>query len=304
MRLLLSYHYFRRYDLRQITSPLLSTPGSKLFADSGAFSAANAGADVSVDEYAEWLHRWRDALDLYVNLDVIGHPEATLRNQRILEAAGLHPTPVVHGGAAESVLRTYIDAGHRYIALGGMVMKGGGHQRERMTRWIVQMHRIARSHDVKLHGFGNTGLEQARDLPWESVDSSSWMMGGRRGAVQLWDDKTHSFKRAFAGQHKTRGLHELIRVHGVDPDLLARPHAGRSLKGTRGADAYRSEQNALFIAGAAAYLRMEAYLRRRHRNPDYAVYLACVPSILARVAKEGGAFLLNMERNLYDLPTP
>jgi len=299
VRLLLSFHYFRKLDLAEVCAPLLDTPGSKLFADSGAFSADNAGAQVSIDEYAAWLDRWGHMLDLYVNLDVIGNVSATRRNQEILESLGLHPVPVVHGGAPAEVMEDYC-ARYPYVALGGMVMKGG--QAARMMRWIVQMHLIAKKHGTKLHGFGNTRIEIAKLVPWESVDSSSWMMGGRRGAVGLWDDDRHELVKVRAGDHDTRKRHELIRAHGVDPDLLARQHAGRSMDKQRAPDLYRAEQDALFIAGAAAYLRMEAYLRRRHRNPDLALYLACVPSILLRVARNGGTTLANMERHLYGLP--
>ena len=77
-----------------------------VFLDSGAFSAWTRGVEIDIQKYIEFIKQNQDVITVYANLDVISpgrfsmgtkeSAELTLRNQKIMEQAGLSPLPVFH----------------------------------------------------------------------------------------------------------------------------------------------------------------------------------------------------------------
>lgn len=241
---LMSFHYYRKTDMAALASDL---HGFRLFADSGAFSAKSVGADVTLDDYCDWLKKWRGLFTTYVTLDKIGQgevsAEGTWRNHVEMEARGLRPTPVFHGGEPFEYLERYIERGHGYIALGGMVGAPAV-----VKKWIIKCFKLAEGRAV-FHGFGRTNLADIADFPWYSVDSSSWGSGYRYGQVVLFD--RGRWVRVKIGDHKGVYQHAaLIRQHGVDPKFLA----DRSLYHWRYAAA----------ASAVAWHRLGQWAHKRH----------------------------------------
>lgn len=189
-RILLSYHYFRRP-----LKPLLARfkYPVKVFGDSGAFSAWSLGKPIEVGEYADWLAMNSDELEVYSNLDVIGDPKGTEKNQAELERRGFHPIPVFHAGSEWRELDRLIDAGYPYIALGGLVdpNKRGG-----VMPYLVECFIRARNagKGTVFHGFGMTQTDAITGLPWFSVDSSSWSGASRFARLQLFDPINAKFQ--------------------------------------------------------------------------------------------------------------
>ena len=161
----------------------------ELFLDSGAFSAFTKGVEIDLDAYCAFIREHLDILTVYANLDVIGDPEATLRNQKAMEAKGLKPLPCFHYGEPLRYLHHYLKH-HPYIALGGMAANSQGTALRNEVRqsWLDS---IFGEHicgadglpKVKVHGFGLTSLPLMLRYPWYSVDSTSWVMTGRMGFV-------------------------------------------------------------------------------------------------------------------------
>ena len=81
----------------------------ELFVDSGAYSAHKRGVSIDIQEYIAYLQDNKDYIDVYANLDVIGDPEATLENQKIMEEAGLSPLPCFHMGEDWKYLHLYVE---------------------------------------------------------------------------------------------------------------------------------------------------------------------------------------------------
>ncbi len=179
------------------------------FLDSGAFTlwvqakkyaAENGGslaAYYDTKEARQYLKRYAKfvtneenacAIDLYANVDVIGNPELTYRNQKILEDKyGLTPVPVVHFKTDLKWLRKYIDEGYELIGLGGLV---GSTAQDGCQAWIDRCFEIAcdtpdRLPCVKLHGFGVTSYKLMLRYPWYSVDSTSWTKIGAYGGIMV-----------------------------------------------------------------------------------------------------------------------
>lgn len=157
----------------------------KLFLDSGAFSAWSKKVEINIEDYIAHIKKFDKYIDHYAVLDAIGDPVKTLENQNIMEKAGLHPVPCFHYGEDIKYLKYYLD-NYDYIALGGMVPVST----ENLIEWLDYLFAdFICDKDgmpkVKVHGFGMTVLNLMLRYPWWSVDSTSWVLTGRFGAVMI-----------------------------------------------------------------------------------------------------------------------
>lgn len=246
-RVLLSYHYFKDDDLDAIIHEYFGDHPPGIFADSGGFSAWSLGTTIAPSDYIAWLRRWRHLFDAYANLDVIGDPDATMRNQAILEDAGLDPIPVFHTGSPWRYLDRYLEA-YPYIALGGMVPYM--QQYTRLMPWLIQAFKMAEGTAV-YHGFGATAWRIMAALPWYSVDSSSWAQGFRFGTMPIFNPTNGRFVKLKLGDYDT------WRIHGqtlADLGYDWRDFGDRS----------RNERKKIAGLCAANYMAAERWLRIRH----------------------------------------
>lgn len=155
-----------------------------LFLDSGAYSAWSRGIKINIDEYIDFIKQHKQFIHVYANLDVIGDPIATERNQRYIESKGLHPLATFHIGSPYSELERMVKE-YKYIALGGLV----GVPKARRIKHLDKCFRIIQT-KCKVHGFGVGDLELMLRYPFYSVDNTNWIMGGRTGSVYRFDKKT------------------------------------------------------------------------------------------------------------------
>jgi hypothetical protein len=261
-KMLVSFHYFRRMNMAEWLRRTIAGRPLMLFADSGAFSAKYQGVPITLEDYCAWLKAWQHLFYVYPALDVIGSAEATWRNHQAMEDQGLRPIPVFHGGEPWRYLERYIEAGHKYIALGGMV----GANDAATLRWIVQCFKLAEPEKVRFHGFGQTTDSLIRPLPWYSIDSSSWSAGGRYGTVHAWEPGRQRLVNIRASSKPPRTAREvaqgaapnarLLRAHGIDPATLS--------------DRSRYHYSWSTWPSAVAWRRLESYLADRHHvaSPD------------------------------------
>lgn len=158
-----------------------------LFLDSGAYSAFSKGVEIDIQEYIAFIKEHIDFIEIYAGLDVIGDAEASLRNQEVMEAAGLRPIPCFHFNEDWDYLRYYVD-NYDYIALGGVAQARGN--RQSLVSWMDSCFEIicdqpSRLPKVKVHGFAVTSVTLMRRYPWWSVDSTSWVMSSRNGVIPV-----------------------------------------------------------------------------------------------------------------------
>jgi hypothetical protein len=153
-----------------------------LFLDSGAFSAFTKGVEININDYIDYIKRYKKYIDVYANLDVIGDAEGTLVNQKKMEEAGLSPMPCFHAGEDWSYLDYYIK-NYDYIALGGVAQLG--RKAELWMEYCFNMvcDQPSRLPKCKVHGFAVTSTKLMFKFPWYSVDSTSWVMTSRMGSV-------------------------------------------------------------------------------------------------------------------------
>lgn len=214
--ILVSYHYFRRYNLDKLA-------GMRIIGDSGAFSAKSQGAEVTLPELAAWGKRWQHRLCWLASLDVIGDAAGSRRNwHQLVDVHGLQAVPTIHFGGDPSLMDYYAERGVDFIGLGGMVGKPTASQ----LRWLVSCFRYARDNhpQVRFHGWGVSHLKIMR-LPFFSVDSSGWSGSYRYGRMTLRDPTRpgHSVSVRMDGRGTyTPEIATLLREHyGVSPSQVS-----------------------------------------------------------------------------------
>jgi hypothetical protein len=158
---------FANKPSRNVLNLIRSYPGTEIMLDSGAFSAWNAGKQIDIDKYIEFIRD--NNIDAYFNLDVIGDVEGTIANQHYMELQGLHPIPVYHYGEPFEYLDWLVNQGYTYIGLGGTVGKSVKQRQEFFDEVF------ARHPHIDFHGLGVTSKTLVENYNWYSCDSTTWL---------------------------------------------------------------------------------------------------------------------------------
>jgi hypothetical protein len=158
-----------------------------LFLDSGAFSAWSKGLEINIDDYIAYIKKHKKYINIYANLDVIYNGAQSYENWRYMRSKGLDPLPVWHiSDKIENdakYLTAYLDKCD-YIALGAISELDSNVKKTSLDdvwlNYLVDSEGYAK---YKVHAFGLTTRTLMYRYPWYSVDSTSWVLTGRFGAV-------------------------------------------------------------------------------------------------------------------------
>ena len=154
--------------------------------DSGAFTFMNGGKRGDLHEYAIQYGRFVKEYDIsrFFEIDVetiVGWDEYRRINDTLDTVTGRESIPVFHKNRGiewfENACRE-----RSYVAFGGVAVNSGrtkGVVYDVMPHFIETAHR----HGAKIHGLGVTTTSKFRKLKFDSVDSTTWTMGGRMGIM-------------------------------------------------------------------------------------------------------------------------
>lgn len=198
-----SYHYVK---LRGFTDKIRAA-GRKVFLDSGAYSAFTQNAVIDIAEFSRYIAANRDIIEFAANLDDLSRDkvaaaERTWENQKKLEElvkpTGIYIIPVYHVREPLSVLERLVKS-YPFLAVGGMVPESAKDLRELLDdiwdRVLTDKHGKPK---VRVHGFGMTTYDLMLRYPWWSVDSTSWVLYGAMGGVQVVSEDGHITKIAIS----------------------------------------------------------------------------------------------------------
>lgn len=248
--LLVSYHYFRKYDMDK-----LAAPGIRIIGDSGAYSARMQGAVVTNSELAAWIKQWRHRLCWAASLDIAGDVPTTRRNwHELVDNYGVPAVSSLHVGVDPSEMDYYAKRGVDFLGLGGMA--GSVSPIAVRFRWLVTVFQYARRHhpQMRFHGWGVTNTKTLR-LPFWSVDSSGWGQAYRFGSITLRDPHSlRDYKISLDGRstYAPEVARLLREEYGVNPSQVA----------TSGG---HNRKLMVKVAALSASVQ-EQRLRRLHRN--------------------------------------
>ena len=250
---LVSYHYFKKKDIAELRSW-----GLRLIGDSGAFSAMNLGAEISLDEFLEWGLAWKKDLAWVASLDVIGNEKESWNNFQALRAGGLDAIPTIHYGEDPKTITKYAELGVDFMGLGGMV--GRKSEVQRLLRWTLSVFRYARDNhpEMRFHGWGVTHSDLVMNLPWYSVDSSGFSSSYRFARLALFNPATgKNVGIALDGKDIFNHGELLRKEYGIDPEAISVSN--------------RETRRPLVRTSVLSVQKMEDFLRQRHQvsAPNY-----------------------------------
>jgi len=137
-----------------------------------------------IKRYVEFVNKYKNQLDVYVNIDVIFNPERTWDNQKLLESYGLKPMPVYHFGEDIKWLKKYMD-NYEYIGIGGLG------QDVTKNRFVLEhgdpiFSLIQNSKQkIRTHGFAITSVDLMLRYAWNSCDSTTWIKHAAYGGIYV-----------------------------------------------------------------------------------------------------------------------
>lgn len=167
--------------------------------------------------YVLFVNKYKNQLDIYVNIDVIFNPERTWENQKYLESMGIRPMPVYHFGEDIKWLKKYMD-NYEYIGIGGLG------QDVTKNRFVLQHGDPVFSlledskQEIKTHGFAITSLDLMLRYPWYSCDSvhkDSMLLIKDCGRIRL-DTIENLYYCSSQETLKTEGGHQIRRTKNLE----------------------------------------------------------------------------------------
>jgi hypothetical protein len=172
---------------------------TSIFLDSGAFSAWNAGAEIDIDEYAEYCLANLDCVDYIANLDVIpgtpGKPTTAEERASSARKGWSNYIYLLDKGIPHRKLMHIFHQDEDFKWLRRMVkycpFVGLSPANDRTTKqkigWLdLCMRYVIDRHGYPIlpfHGFAVTSVAIMVRYPWWSVDSTSWVIYGKFGMI-------------------------------------------------------------------------------------------------------------------------
>jgi len=289
MKILISYAYFQKVDLEAVIQRAFGDNRPIIFADSGAVTAFTRGKKISVQEYSDWLLKWKHLFSVYANLDVLTNVQEGLDNLQYMESRGLDPLPVFHSSEDFAILEAFLDK-YDYVALGGVAMNYRT-SADFLKRWFLKCFKLAEATNTRIHGFGISAWDILKMFPWFSVDSSTWGGGFRFGGVPLFNPDKGTFQTIQLGNRKKVYKNaEIIKRYGFDPEEFADRE-----KNTRSANASLS---------ALSYMLAEEWLWKYWGKEQPRYYMADSASGMEnfRLAQQGiSIFLVEVRQEMGDI---
>lgn len=159
--------------------------------DSGAFTLFNLKKNISKDEMIKYCDDYSDFIikfniKNYVELDldsIFGYDFVLDLRYRLENKVGWKCIPIWHiSRGKEEFIKMCKE--YPYAGIGGIA---GGEELSLHKDKFKHLNRLARLYGCKLHGMGFTPSQGLKEHEFYSVDSTSWLSGGRFGQIYLFD---------------------------------------------------------------------------------------------------------------------
>ena len=177
-----SFYYFREWQKYLVKN-------CEFFVlDSGAFTfmnntKININWKEYVDKYAEFIRE--NDIKYFFELDIdviIGYEEVKKLTKYLEEKAGRKCIPVWHKSRGLDEWYRLVKE-YDYVAIGGIVTNEIPRQE---YKYFPQLIKIAHQNNCKVHGLGFTSMKWLKKCHFDSVDSTSWLSGGRFGQLHIF----------------------------------------------------------------------------------------------------------------------
>ena len=222
---LMSFHYLQN-SKEPLSVRLKDHEDIRLFIDSGAYTywCDPKYAEKTVDfwekhlqNYLKWAEKNKDHIFAIASFDyenLVGGEKVLEWNEKYLEPfmlrTGIPVCFVWHENSArdwEYYCKRYPYVGFSSTNTNGEILS--------MQDYLDKL-QIAEKHDTLVHGFGMTRTSMLPQLPYYTVDSTSWKMGFMYGQLAFWNGKKVQMVRK--DEFETKAF-KYIRTYDIDPPL-------------------------------------------------------------------------------------
>lgn len=180
------------YYADEFTEKIIIPNAKEFLLDSGAFTfMQNSKVKVNwveyIKKYADFINR--NNIENFFELDidsVVGYKKVLEYRKLLEELTNKKCIPVWHKSRGINEFYKMCDK-YDYVAIGGIVSKEiTKGQYKYFSKLISEAHKRS----AKIHGLGFTSLTNLEKYHFDSVDSTSWTLGNRIGAVYKFNGKT------------------------------------------------------------------------------------------------------------------
>lgn len=194
---LMSYHYLTGRSLKDIFTKY---PDIHLFVDSGAFTYQMDTKyhdydaehwESHIQKYLKWAERNKEHIFAIANLDIeglVGPELVTKWNREYFEPfmlrTGIPVCFVYHDGLSDYSWNDYCKR-YPYVGFSSVNTHGEALDMNDYREYL----RTAEKYDTLVHGFGMTKIKELSELPYYTVDSTTWKVGMRYGKLIIFDGK-------------------------------------------------------------------------------------------------------------------
>lgn len=185
--LLESFYYIKEWQI-----PLIKK--AELFLlDSGAFTFMNNAKknDINwkeyIDSYIDFINKYNIKYFFELDIDVVVGYENVLKIREYIESKTKKKCiPVWHKSRGKEEFLKMCEE-YDYVAIGGIVTKEIKSSEYKVFSWFINE---AHKRGAKIHGLGFTNLKNLKKYNFDSVDSTSWLSGGRFGTIYQFKNNT------------------------------------------------------------------------------------------------------------------
>tara|TARA_R110000787_G_C13362732_1_gene440178 strand:+ start:400 stop:1164 length:765 start_codon:yes stop_codon:yes gene_type:complete len=180
--------------------------------DSGAFSAINDKTgkfknfdwDKYLDKYIEFIKKTKQKLFFELDIDcVVGLKKVEYYRKKLEDAIGIAPIICWHPTRGKEYWIKSCEE-YSYVALGTTIATNMGKKirsNPAVLKWFIDH---AHKNNAKIHGLGFTEMNWLDRLNFDSVDSTTWLNGGKFGEYQWFNGKIIKKRNAIGLGKKVR----------------------------------------------------------------------------------------------------
>jgi hypothetical protein len=229
---------------------------SKIFLDSGAYSAFRQKKTIDINQYMEFISECQLNIEAYASLDVIRDPRQSMLNQRIMSSNGFNAIPCFHYNEDFKYLKRYVNDSE-YIALGGW---SGIKNKANKIAWIDTVFSKYCSKDTKVHGYAITDPLLLQRYSWYSVDSTTAIYAGGMGEIVI--PIQDQLKRFCVSEQNLNGKYHINLLSPLAKKIVVQKieEKGYTLQELNENHQKRKEINILF------FLELQEFLTEKNKG--------------------------------------
>lgn len=199
-----------------------------------------------LDGYCSFLEKAAVFSDAFAELDVesiVGNELVWEWRERLVAASGNAVEKIIispHHRLEDREEMNRITSRFKYLGLGRR--KDGLTYSSFFTEWLP----VLKKNKIKVHGWALTTFENITQLPFYSVDSTTWLMGGKFGTTYVYDGSLKLDSHDSSWKHNRRSMRLEAELAGADfdkfiadvPDEVHKVNAYQWIKYARDMESY------------------------------------------------------------------